>query len=164
ITEEKAFADYFEQVILHTKNYKAAANWMLGPVKSWLNEQKKDIDALPILPEKLASVIQLIDEGKVNFSIASTAIFPQLLQNPSLSAAEIAQKQDLLQDSDMSSIEPVIDEILNTFADKVSAYQKGKKGLLAFFVGQVMKKTNGKADPQLTNTILLEKLNHYTKK
>lgn len=158
LTEEKAVSDYFEKMILHTTNYKAAANWMLGPVKSWMNENGKEITEFTLKPEQLISLISLIDEGKVSFSIASTKIFPALLDNPKKEAAEIASEQNLIQESDVSAIGPIIDQVLDKFADKVVAYKKGKKGLLALFVGEVMKQTKGKADPKVTNEILLEKL------
>ncbi len=158
LTEERIISDYFEKIILHTTNYKAAANWMLGPVKSWLNENGKEITAFPLKPEQLVSLINLIDEGKVSFSIASTKIFPALLANPEKEAANIAKEENLIQESDVSAIGPIIDQVLDKFADKVAAYKKGKKGLLSLFVGEVMKQTKGKADPKVTNEILLEKL------
>ena len=104
------------------------------------------------------SLITLIDEGKVNFSSASTKIFPALLANPDKEAASIAKEENLIQESDVSAIGPIIDQVLDKFADKVQEYKKGKKGLLALFVGEVMKQTKGKADPKVTNKILLEKL------
>ena len=158
LTEERVVSDYFEQIILHTTNYKAAANWMLGPVKSWMNENGKEITEFPLKPEQLVSLITLIDEGKVNFSSASTKIFPALLANPDKEAASIAKEENLIQESDVSAIGPIIDQVLDKFADKVQEYKKGKKGLLALFVGEVMKQTKGKADPKVTNEILLEKL------
>ena len=99
-----------------------------------------------------------MENGKLNFSLAAGKIFPQLLKDPSTSAATIAKSLDLLQDSELSSLEPVIDKVLIKFASKVTEYKKGKKGLLALFVGEVMKQTKGKADPVITNAILLEKL------
>ncbi len=158
LAEEKNFSDYFEKIILHTKNYKAAANWMLGPVKSWLNEKEKDINEFPLSPEQLASVIQLVDSGKISFSAASSKLFSCLLQNPGKDPEEIAIEQNLLQQSDVSDIGPIIDSVLEKFAGKVIEYKKGKKGLLALFVGEVMKQSQGKADPKITNELLLEKL------
>ncbi len=158
LTEEKEFADYFESVIQHTQNFKAAANWMLGPVKSWLNENNQEIKLFPIPPQKTASLIEMIESGKVNFSVASTKIFPELLNQPLEEPEQIAVKLNLLQKSDLIFIEPIIDEVLNEFGDKVTEYKKGKKGLLALFVGEVMKRSKGKADPKVTNGILLEKL------
>lgn len=159
ITEEREFADYFEALVQHTTYYKAAANWMLGPVKTWLNEKQAGPDAFPVAPATLAKVITLTEEGKISFSLASTRLLSSMLRNPGKDPAEIAAEENLLQQSDLSAIGPVIDAVLQKFADKVTEYKKGKKGLLALFVGEVMKQTGGKADPKLTNQLLLEKLN-----
>ncbi len=158
LAEEKSTSDYFEQIIAHTTNNKAAANWMLGPIKSWLNENNATIETFPLKPEQIASVISLIDSGKVNFSVASGKIFPEMLATPSKTAEQIATEKNLMQQSDASSIEPIIDAVLLKLSDKVTEYKKGKKGLLALFVGEVMKQSKGKADPKVTNELLLEKL------
>jgi aspartyl-tRNA(Asn)/glutamyl-tRNA(Gln) amidotransferase subunit B len=169
LTEEKVFSDYFEKVISFLPStrsgegsgvrYKAAANWMLGPVKSWLNENGKLIEEFPVNPQQLAEVINLVDSGKVSFSAASTKLFTQLVKNPDKKPEQIAAEENLIQQSDVSAIGPIIDKVLEKFADKVTEYKKGKKGLLALFVGEVMKQSKGKADPKITNELLLEKLN-----
>ncbi|MEO7923660.1 MAG: Asp-tRNA(Asn)/Glu-tRNA(Gln) amidotransferase subunit GatB [Chitinophagaceae bacterium] len=158
LTEEKAVAAYFEQIIQHTTNYKAAANWMIGPVRSWLNDNNQEIASFPIPPAQLAALVELIDTGKVNFSIASSKIFPRMLEEPGRSPGEIATDQQVLQKSDESVIEQMVNDVLKKFAGKVEEYKKGKKGLLALFVGEVMKQSNGRADPRITKEILLEKL------
>jgi aspartyl-tRNA(Asn)/glutamyl-tRNA(Gln) amidotransferase subunit B len=158
LTEERGFADYFEMVCKHTANYKGAANWMLGPVKSWLNEHTREITKFPLAPESLAALIGLTDTGKVSFSAASGKIFPLLLKETGKLPEQIAEEQNLLQQSDVSAIGPIIDRVLEKFADKVAEYKKGKKGLLSLFVGEVMKQSKGKADPKLANEMLLEKL------
>ncbi|WP_018630508.1 Asp-tRNA(Asn)/Glu-tRNA(Gln) amidotransferase subunit GatB [Niabella aurantiaca] len=158
ITEERDHADYFESILQHTKNYKAAANWMLGPVKSWLNENNSPIQAFPVTPAQIAAVIECVDAGKVSFSIASTRLFQLLLQHPEAQPLALAEKNNLIQQSDAADLEPVIDAVLEKLAPKVTEYKKGKKGLLALFVGEVMKQTKGKADPKKTNEILLKKL------
>ncbi len=158
LTEEKAFADYFEKIIHDTTNSKAAANWMLGPVRSWLNEENKEIGEFPLSPDQIARMIGLIDSGKINFSIAASKIFPELIKHPSKTAEQIATEENLIQQSDELVIGLVIDEVLEKLADKVMEYKKGKKGLLALFVGEVMKRSKGKADPKLTNDLLLQKL------
>lgn len=160
LTEEKEMADYFEALVSHTTNYKAAANWMLGPVKSWLNENNADITVFPVSAPALARLVQLVDEGKLSFSVASTRIFSQLVIAPAKEPEQIATELNLLQQSDVSAIGPIVDHVLEKFADKVSEYKKGKKGLLSLFVGEVMKQSKGKADPKVTNQLLLEKLNH----
>ena len=158
ITEEKEFADYFENIVRYTNKYKAASNWMIGPVRSWLNENNHDINSFPIPGENIASLIELVEAGKVNFALASAKIFPYLIKDPLKKPETIAEELDVLQESDESFIEPLIDEVLNKFADKVKEYQKGKKGLLALFVGEVMKRSKGKADPSVINKLLLIKL------
>lgn len=158
LTDERETADYFEKIVGQTSNYKAASNWMLGPVKSWLNENNKSINEFPLKPEAIAKLIQLIDAGKVSFSIASGKLFSYLLNDPAKEPEQIAIEQNLVQQSDVNSLEPIINEVLEKHAGKVLEYKKGKKGLLSLFVGEVMKRSKGKADPKATNEILLEKL------
>jgi aspartyl-tRNA(Asn)/glutamyl-tRNA(Gln) amidotransferase subunit B len=158
LTDEKTVSDYFENIIQYTNNYKASANWMLGPVKSWMNENSKEISEIPIKPAQLAGLIDLVDSGKVSFSVASAKIFLLLMNDPVKDPEQIAIEQNLIQQSDISDLEPVIEQVLIKYADKVMEYKKGKKGLLALFVGEVMKQSKGKANPKITNEMLLEKL------
>jgi len=158
LTDEKELAEYYEAIITHTSLYKAAANWMLGPVKSWMNEHNSSIPDFPLKPAQLASLVKLTDEGKLSFSVASTRLFSYLLANPTIDPLKAAEQQNLLQQSDAGSLEPIIDEVLLKFKDKVAEYKKGKKGVLSLFVGEVMKRSKGKADPKVTNEIILEKL------
>ena len=158
LTEDKTFSDYFEYIIKDTVHYKAAANWMLGPVKTWLNDNNKDISSFPVLPERLAELINMVDAGELSFSVASGVVLQQMLSDNNKGPREIAVEKNLFQQSDANAIEPIIDAVLAKMADKVSAYKKGKKGLLSLFVGEVMKQSKGKADPKLVNKLLLEKL------
>jgi aspartyl-tRNA(Asn)/glutamyl-tRNA(Gln) amidotransferase subunit B len=158
LTEEKAFSDYFEKVSSHSIHYKAIANWMLGPVKTWLNDNHKEIDEFPILPEQLAALIELVQSNKVSFSAASTKIFSQLLNEPGKNPEQIAIENNLIQQSDAGELGPVVDAVLEKLEAKVLEYKKGKKGLLALFTGEIMKQTKGKADPKVINSLLLEKL------
>lgn len=168
LTEERETADYFEKIVdsfppspngegLGVRP-KAASNWMLGPVKSWLNENNKSIIEFPLLSGTIAKLIQLVDNGKLSFSVASGKLFPYLIENPLKDPEEVAMERNLIQQSDANSLEPIIDEVLQKHAEKVKEYKKGKKGLLSLFVGEVMKRSKGKADPRITNEILLEKL------
>jgi aspartyl-tRNA(Asn)/glutamyl-tRNA(Gln) amidotransferase subunit B len=158
LTEEKEYADYFERIITHTSNYKAASNWMIGPVKSYLNEHNVSISEFALPPASVAELIQLNDDGKLNFSTASSAIFPVLIKEPGKSASEIALEKNLIQDAGENEINNWVDQVLKNMPDKVSEYRKGKKGLIGLFVGEVKKVSRGKADPKLTNEILLQKL------
>jgi aspartyl-tRNA(Asn)/glutamyl-tRNA(Gln) amidotransferase subunit B len=158
LSEERGIADYFEQVITHTDKYKAASNWMLGPVKSWMNENNKGIAAFPLKAATIAALVSLVEAGKLSFTSAAGRLFTHLINNPGNEAAASAQELNLLQQSDAGTLEPIIDEVLKKHADKVNEYKKGKKGLLSLFVGEVMKRSKGKADPRATNEMLLEKL------
>lgn len=160
LTEEREMADYFESAVKHSDNFKAVANWMLGPVKSWMNEQGKTITDFCLQPRQIAELVKAVDERKLSFSTASTKLFPLLLKSPDEDLISLAEKNNLIQQSDSSELEPVIDAVLEQLAAKVLEYKKGKKGLLALFVGEVMKRTKGKADPKKTNEIILEKLNN----
>jgi len=119
-------ADYFEAIVNHTSNYKAASNWMTGPVRSWLNENNKEIDAFPLPAQKVAALIQLVETGKLSFSSASSRLLPYLVQHPSAQPEQAAIEQNLIQQSDASSLEPLIDEVLSKYAEKVHEYKKGK--------------------------------------
>lgn len=169
LAEERVFSDYFERVVEKLESFspskeggrerpKAAANWMLGPIKSWLNENNKEISEFPVDPKQIAIVIDLIDSGKMSFSMASTKLFSKLLLSPETSPEKIATDENLFSESDESAIGLLIDKALQKFASKVDEYKKGKKGLLALFVGEVMKLSKGKADPEKVNELLLEKL------
>lgn len=160
ICSDKSTVEYFESIIKHTSNYKAAANWMMGPVKSFLNDHVIEITELQLSPEKIAGMIKLVDDGKVSFSVASTKIFQALLQHPAKDALQIATEQNLLQESDSGAVEAWVNEAINKMPDKVSEYKKGKKGLIGLFAGEVKKISKGKADMQIVNKLLAEKLNN----
>lgn len=158
IADDKDSAGYFERLISHTSSYKAAANWMLGPVRSALNERNIHWKEVPVPPENLAALIKLVEEGRVSFSIAAERIFPAMMQEPGRQPLDTALSLNLLQSSDTSEIAAWIEQALAGMPDKVSEYKKGKKGLIGLFVGEVKKLSKGKADPKLTNQLLLEKL------
>ncbi len=158
LTDTKEIAIYFEEVCLHTKNYKAASNWIMGPVKSYLNDHLIEVSQFSLKPEDIAAVIHLIDEGKMNFSIASKQLFPALLNNTHVKVVELAKQLNLIQDSDVDSLLPLVNQVLNEFPQKVEEYKKGKKALISLFMGEVMKRSKGKADPKVINELLQKKL------
>ena len=158
LTDSKEIANYFEEVCQHTANFKAAANWVMGPVKSYLNEVALSIDEFPISARGLAGLVALIDTGKVNFSVASQRLFPELLKNYDQSPLEIAQKMNLMQDSSADFIQVIVEEVIKEFPLKVEEYKKGKKGIVSMFMGEVMKRSKGKADPKVATELLMKKL------
>lgn len=159
LTDTKEVALYFDDLCKKTANYKAACNWIIGPVKSYLNELTLHIDQFPVTTAALADLIALVDSGKVNYSIASQKIFPELLKGDGHSALQIAEALNLIQESDSGQLEPIVKEVLAKYPDKVAEFKNGKKGLLGLFVGEVMKASKGKADPKVTNELLNKLLN-----
>jgi aspartyl-tRNA(Asn)/glutamyl-tRNA(Gln) amidotransferase subunit B len=157
ITDQKGLALYYEALISTTKNYKAAANWLMGEIKSYLNEQGVDISAFPIAAPRIAALIELIDQGKISNSIAAQRLFPALFQS-SETPLEIAERLNLIQSSDSSVIEGFIDTVIAQNPDEVSRYRNGEKQLIGFFMGQLMKVSGGKADPKAANGLLRQKL------
>ena len=159
ICGDKSLVDFFEAIVKHTTNYKTAVNWLMGPVKSYLNEKDIEISTFPLTPEKISALVRLVDDGKVNFSIASSKIFNALLASPEKTPLQIATSLNLLQESDSVSVAVWVDEVIAKMPDKVKEYKSGKKGLIGLFVGEVKKISKGKADMNLVNKLLAEKLN-----
>jgi aspartyl-tRNA(Asn)/glutamyl-tRNA(Gln) amidotransferase subunit B len=158
ITESKELASYFEQVCRSASNYKAVSNWVMGPLKSSLNELNLDADEFPLKPAELAALINLVDGGSVSYTMASQRLFPELLKNPNKSPLELAQQLNLLQDSNHDSILPIVEEVIKEFPLKVEEYKKGKKGIVSMFMGEVMKRSKGKADPKMASELINKKL------
>ena len=158
LTDNKAIALFYESLLVYTKNYKVAANWVMGDVKSYLNENGVDISAFPIEVARLGELIELIESGKVSYSIASQRIFPEMLLTNELSPLEIAEKFNLVQDSDEGAILAFIQQVINENPSEVERYKNGEKQLTGFFMGQLMKVSKGKADPKSANSLLRSKL------
>lgn len=160
LADQKDLALAFDLLCAETSNYKAAANWMMGPVKSYLNEHKCAIEDFPVSLSTIAELIELIDEGHVSHTAANQQLFPYLVSHTSMSANEAAHVLNLFQESNAGNIQSVIDEIINRMPQKVSEYRKGKKGLMGMFMGEVMKQTNGAVDPKVANQLLRESLDN----
>lgn len=159
LTDSKEIALFFEDLCSKTKNFKAASNWVMGPVKSYLNDSSLHINDFSLSTRDLADIIQLVDENKVSFSVASQRLFPEMVrQKGNQTAREMAESLNLVQDSDSDFVGALVDEVVAEFPEKVRAYQKGHKGLLGMFMGELMKRSKGKADPKVANELLRAKL------
>lgn len=157
ITDQKEIALYFEDLIQNTKNYKSAANWIMGDIKSFLNKNAISIESFPVSAIRVAEMIQLIDEGKINNNIASQKMLPAMIDTPGKTVLQLAEENQWIQSSDQDDLEPIVKEVIRENPDEVERYKNGEKKLTGFFMGQIMKKSKGKADPKSTN-ILLQKL------
>ena len=154
LTETKELANYFLEACKHAGNYKSVSNWIMGPVKSYLNEHNAAIEHFPVPPEKLGRLIDSIEQKTISHDTASKMVFPVLLENPGLDIIRYIKEKNLDATLGTDQLETLIQAILEEFPDKVEAYRKGKKGLMGLFIGEVMKRTRGKADPKVANTLL----------
>lgn len=158
ISDDRATAAYFEAALAAGASAKLAANWVMGDIGAYLNANPDmRIDALNLTPAMLAEMIGLIEAGTISNKIAKD-ILPELLENGG-SPKAIVEQQGLVQISDPAVIEAALDEIIAAHPQEVAQYKGGKTKMLGFFVGQVMKKTGGKADPKLSNQLAAKKLN-----
>jgi aspartyl-tRNA(Asn)/glutamyl-tRNA(Gln) amidotransferase subunit B len=154
IVENKDIALYFEEIIKHTKNYKSAANWMMGAIKSYLNEMSIEMTEFPIAAEKIAQLITLIESGKINNTIATQKVFPEMLSNPNANPEELATKNDWIVQGDSDELEAIVKSIFEKNPDETKRFKEGEKKLTGFFMGLVMRESKGKADPKTTTQLL----------
>jgi aspartyl-tRNA(Asn)/glutamyl-tRNA(Gln) amidotransferase subunit B len=158
LTENRELAEYFEAMLKHTPNAKAAANWLMVSVKGYLNEQAIEIRDFVLQPAKITEIIDLIDSGKISNSAASQRLFPAMIEEHHLSALQLAEKLNLLQESNSDELNKWIADALAKYPEKVAEYKAGKKSLTGLFMGEVMKFSKGKADPKMANQLLVEAL------
>ena len=158
ITDNKGIALYYEALIAETSNFKTAANWLMGDVKSYLNEFGVEIEAFPVAPKTLAELIKLIDGGKISHSAASQKLFPELVKQPESNPLTLAESLNLIQDSSEDSLLGFIQQVMEQYPNEVDRYRNGEKQLTGFFMGQLMKISKGKADPKAANELMRKTL------
>ena len=159
IIEQKEIAIYFESIIEHTNNFKSAANWVMGNIKSYLNQQAISIDSFKISPKKIAQLIQLIDDNEITHSIASQKVFPEMILNPALNPKEIAEKNNWINQQNEDDLISLILNIFKSNPSETERFKNGERKLTGFFMGQIMKATKGTADPKTTGKLLQELIN-----
>ncbi len=156
LTSEKSVAIWFEDAVKAGSNPKALSNWMMGELMSFLNEENKTIDECPIRPLQLAGMLRLIDNGTISGKIAKK-VFEDMYRTGK-DAEDIVKEKGLVQISDTSEIERAVDDVITKNPNEVERFRAGDEKLIGFFVGQVMKLTKGKANPQVVNELLRKKL------
>jgi len=160
LTGRKDVADYFEEAVKGHANPKALSNWIVGDLFRVLKERKLDeqlyLACWPLAASNLAQMVQMIDQGKISGKIAKTVFEAMLDSNKG--PQQIVSEKGLEQLSDLGSIEAAIDQVLAANPKQIAQYQSGNDKVFGFFVGQIMKATQGKANPQKVNEILREKL------
>ena len=155
MTADQATADFFESVV-RGRDAKLATNWITGDYFAYLNREGYDVTNAPVGAEKLGGLLDLIADNTISGRIAKD-VFEAMIESGK-DAAAIVEEKGLKQITDTGAIEAIIDDIIAKNGDKVAEYRGGKDKLLGFFVGQVMKATQGKANPQMVNELLQEKL------
>jgi len=160
LTGRRDIADYFEAAVKTHANAKAVANWIVGDLFRVLKERKLDerltIASWPVRAEQIAELVRLIDEGKISGKIAKT-VFDAMLGSDR-APREIVAEKGLEQVSDTGSIEAAVEQILAAHPKQAADFQAGNEKIFGFLVGQIMKATQGKANPQKVNEILRQKL------
>ncbi len=159
LVDDKESAHYFEEIVKQNKNYKAASNWVSITIRGFLNENALSLSQFPLSPSQISDIIELIDSGVINHSIASQKLFPEILKSPESTPKELVEKLNLATNNDTSFIEELVEQVILEFPEKVEEYKKGKTGLMGMFVGEVMKRSKGKADPKITNQLVSKRLN-----
>ena len=156
LIEEKSLAEFFEKTVKIYPNPKAVSNFVLTEVLRYLNRDGKDISETNLKPENLAQLLELVEKEVISITIAKQ-IFPEVYERGA-EPKKIVEERDLVQESSEEKLKGICEEILAQNPAEVKKYKAGKKGLLGFFVGQVLKKTKGKANPKVVNKILTELL------
>ncbi len=157
LTVTKEMADFFEATVSAGADAKMASNWIMGEVSGYLNAEGKELDQMALTPEGLASMIKLIENGRISTKIAKT-VFKELIENGG-DAEQIVEEKGLVQISDEGTLLKIIGEILDANPKSIEDFKAGKSKAVGFLVGQLMKATKGQANPQMVNHLLVQELN-----
>lgn len=149
-------SDFFDETLKLEADPKQAANWLMGDVSGYLNANGKEIGDVPMTPEGLAKLIQLIEKGTISSKIAKK-VFKDLIEKGGDPEA-IVKEKGLMQISDEDELRNIVIPILDENDQSITDYKNGKDRALGFLVGQVMKATKGKANPPMVNKIILEEI------
>ena len=156
LTATKEMADFFEETVDHGADVKQVSNWLMGDLLGYMNKELKEIQDLPIKPKDLAKMIELIKNGTISSKIAKQ-VFNYLVEEGGDPEAYVKDK-GLVQISDEGELTKIIGEVLDANEQSVTDFKEGKGRALGFLVGQVMKATQGQANPQIVNKILKEEI------
>jgi aspartyl-tRNA(Asn)/glutamyl-tRNA(Gln) amidotransferase subunit B len=158
LTEDKQTALFYLDLVKATANHKAAANLVINKIRPFLSENGLELSDFKVSMAQLASFMELIESGKVSNTVAYQRLFPALVASPDVAPATLAEQLNLLQSNDSDFIVQLAEQVLAAFPDKVTEYKKGKKGLIAMFMGELMKRSKGKAEPKAATAVLEELL------
>jgi aspartyl-tRNA(Asn)/glutamyl-tRNA(Gln) amidotransferase subunit B len=158
LVDDKHSALYFEEVVKYAPKYKQVSNWIAGPIRGYLNENALGMEDFQLSPIQIAEIIELIESNKISHTAATQQLFPALTKQPNASPTELVESLGLANITDTSFIDQLVKDVLAEYPDKVAEYKGGKVGLLGLFVGDVMKRSKGKADPKTVNALVRDAL------
>ena len=156
ITASRSIADYYDHTLKHNADAKTAANWIMGDLSKHLNASEHSIEACPVTPERLAGLLSLIDKGTISGKIAKT-VFEDMWATGQ-DAQTIVKEKGLVQISDEGAIIAIVDAVIAAHPQSAADYHAGKEKAIGFLVGQIMKQTKGRANPELVNKLLKERI------
>ena len=156
LTASRDLADYYEETVRLCGKPKIASNWVMGDFLAYLNEEKLDVTESPVTPQILAELIDMIKDGTISGKIAKE-VFEDMSRSGK-SPREIVEEKGLVQITDTAELEKIVEEVLEANQKQLEQYRGGKRQLFGFFVGQAMKATRGRANPEIVNELLKKKL------
>ena len=156
LLSSKGISDYFDETLKTGANQKLIANWIIGDVQSYLNKTNTDISDFKVSPENLGALIKLVESGEISNKQARE-VFEKMVET-NRAPKEIVKELGFVQMSDENELLSIINELLDANPNLVADYKAGKDRVLGFFVGQIMKRTQGKANPSLTSKLLVEEI------
>lgn len=157
LVRDKSISDYFEKMLELNVNPTMASNWITGKLMGYLNEEKKSIHEIFMSPEMLASLINMVSKGKIS-SEQAKQVFNYVFEEEK-TPSEIVKEKGMEQVSDEGAIRDMVNEVIDENPNQLATYKSGKTNILGFFVGQVLKKSGGKANPSIVNKIVNEEIN-----
>lgn len=163
LSADREYADFFEEVSKHTQHHGISANWLINEMRALLNDSGKTLSEIGLSPYNFAEIVEMIASEKVNVQGIKDQLIPELLKNYKLSPRVLAESLNLFLHTDEGTVLDVVTSVLADHPKEVDRYQKGAKQLMGMFIGEVMKRGQGKIDPKQANKILQEKLNYDLK-
>ena len=162
LADDSDLSTFFFELVKITSNYKAAAKWVMGPIRNYLIANELVISESGIQPLSIAGLIKMIDEEKISYGIATQQVFAALVKNSFINIEEFVKENKLSLEHSLNETDIWIEAALQKHAQKIQEYKKGKKGLISVFVGEVMKLSKGRADARLVTEKITEKLKHHS--
>ena len=156
LTQTKEMADFFDAMIKLGADPKMASNYLQVNVNAYLNDEQKDLSETEITPENLATMIKLIEDGTISSKMAKK-VFKGITEGKE--PKKFVEDNGMVQLSDPAQLQPIIDEVLSNNPQSVEDFHNGKDRAIGFLVGQIMKQTRGKANPQVVNKLLMASIN-----